>query len=387
MSKITLKANDLKVAIAKLAGFIEETIVLELTKQVSNVGTLAKLRACNGVAQAVVMMTYGGDAVEETLIFTNQLSTVVDAMATFGEELSLELLDGKAKITSGTAVADVSYAKECKEINTPNFEEIPTTVIGLSKDQFRRAVFEGGYINEKAEHIAFSQTCLLQPVINEEGKTFLKVYSSSGETYAESVVPCGINPNAIGVFKEFAKTPVILKSGPLFQIARTLKTEVVIYLSQKFVLLMTESEAYSFLTVAAKAVDFSQFLTCRFRKEFSFVLNKEKLRNAFKVVGLSASSSSMGMYDNVTITELEGGKVSVLVSDVDGINNATLIGEGTGNNKMTLKRSEIVRALDNTFGDNVCIYGNPSDGCIFISGENTAAFGMNATVNLSAVNK
>ena len=389
MSKITLNSKNLKEAIAKLNGFIGETIVLELTKQVSEAGTLAKLKACNGVAQAVAMITYGGDAVEEKLIFTNQLSTVVDALSAFGEELAFELLEGKTKVSSGTAVADVSYATECKEIDAPNFQEVPTAVIGLTKEQFQRAVLEGGYINEKVPQLAYSQTCLLQAVVGEGDKPFLKVFSSSGQAYAESVVPVGINPKEIEVFKAFAgNPPVVVKSGPLLTIAKSLKSDIAMYLTQKFVFLVTASEAYSFLPVAAQTGSVDKILNTRFNKDFSAELSKEKVLNAFKVVGLSADSSSNdGMFANVTITEQEGGKVAVLVADINGVNSVTFTGEGTGNKQMALRKSEVIRALDNMSGDKVTIYGNTAHTFIFLNGDNPNAFGFNVTVDLNEVKK
>ena len=387
MSKITLNAKNVKEAIAKISGFIGETIVLELTTQVSEAGTLAKLRACNGVAQGYAMITYGGDAVEEKLIFTNQLSTVVDALAAFGEELTFELLDGKAKVSSGTAIADVSYATECKEIDTPDFQAVPTTIIGLTKEQFQRAFLEGGYINEKSSTAAYSQTCLLQVMLGEGDKPFLKVYSSSGQAYAESVVPVGINPKEIEVFKAFAsRPPVIVKSAPLLTIARNLKTDICIYLTEKFVFMLTESEAYSFLPVAAQTANLDKYLNTRFNKDFSAELSKEKLANAFKVVGLSATSNE-GMFANVSITEQEGGKVSVLVADINGVNTVTFVGEGTGNKQMTLRKSEVIRAMDNMSGEKVTIYGNTADAYIFLNGQNPRAFAFNATANLQEMKK
>jgi len=386
-----LNANKVKEAIAKLAGFIGETIVLELTTQVGEAGNLAKLKACNGVAQAVAMITYGGDAVDEKLIFTNQFNSVVDALSAFGDELTFELLEGKSKVSSGTAVADVSYAKECKEIDAPNFQEVPTAVLGLTADQFKRAVLEGGYINEKTGVLAYSQTCLLQAVVNEVNKTFLKVYSSSGQAYAESIVPCGINPNEIEVIKAFAARPaIIVKSGPLLTIAKALKRDIniCIYLTEKFVFLVTETEAYSFLPVAAGCGSLDMILNTRFDKDFEVKLDKQKMLNAFKVVGLTASASSNdSLFANVTVTEQEEGKASVLISDISGINSVTFTGEGTGNKTMTLRKSEIIRALDNMSGDKTTIYGKEADSFIFLNGENPNAYGFNATVDLNEIKK
>jgi len=285
---------------------------------------------------------------------------------------------------------DVSYAAECKEIDAPNFQEVPTLVLGLTKDQFQRAVLEGGYINEKAENATMSQTCMLQAVVGEGDKPFIKVYSTSGFLYSESVVPCGINPKDIDVFKAFAeKRTLVVKAGPLLTIAKSLKTDICIYMTEKFLFLLTQSEAYSFLPVATiVSSTLDAVLNKRFNKDFMATMSKEKVRNAFKVVGLSASSSSNdGRFANVTFTEQEEGKVSVKVSDVNGANSVTFTGEGAGNRSMTLNRGQIARAMDNMYGDKITIYGNTADNVIFMNGENPNSFGFNATVNLSEIKK
>lgn len=377
--KITFKTNELKAAMGKLAGFIGDTIVIDCTGQTLEGApdkVLAQVRACNKTAQAMSVCCYAGDKEPKTMLFTNQIQSVVESLSVFGEELVIEPMEGAAKVSRGTASVNVPFASDAASIKAPNTTD--ALILLFKKEDFQNAVAQGAYVQEDGNLPALSKTCYFQPCKEGEKRT-VKFSSTSGFLYAEC--ECDI-VNANEAFEKWTEKGVIVKAPALTSVARSLSSDnLYVYVTEKQLMIVAGNEVYNFITVEGTFQTIPSVRAKRFSKDFEMKLDKNKIKSAFKVIGLYTEAGDAQMSADVAFEETDGGKLKVTVKDINCKNQVEFEAEGFGNKEIRLNKTQIIRALDCTAGDTVTIHGTEDTAVVFISGSNEKAYSFNITGN------
>lgn len=374
------KTSELKAAMGKLAGFIGDTIIIKCTGQCLEgaEGTLlAQVQACNKTAQGMSVCCYSGDKEPKNMLFTNQIQAVVESLSVFGEEVVIEPMEDAAKVSCGTASVNVPFASDAAEIKAVNAND--TLVLLFKKDDFQSAVNEGAYVQEEGTIPTLSKTCYILPCVKEDGKRTVKICSTSGYLYGECECGVAIQESDAGLFEQWAQKGLIVKSASLLSVARSLNSDTLyVYLSDKQLMIVTGTEVYSFITVEGSFVNLKDVLKLRMLKDYELKIDKNRIKSAFKVIGLYTESGDGQMSANISITEQENGKVKVCVSDVKEKNHVEFEAEGFGNKEIRVNKPQLIRALDHSAGDIVAIRGTENAPVIFIFGSNEAAFSFNS---------
>jgi len=332
------------------------------------------------VAQAATMITYTGEAMDKKMIFTNQFLTVIESLSVFGDEIILEPMDGSAIVKCGTAVATAPFAADAATITSPDFKSVPTLILQLKKEDFQNAVRQGAYVQEETSFAACSKTCYIQPCLKENGERTVKFSSFSGMLYGECECPALIDPKAVELFEQWTTKGIIVKSPALASVAGSVTGDnVLLYLTDAQLVIVNTPEVYNFVTVEGKFVNLAPVLSTRAGKDFAMKLDKNKLKSAFKVIGLYTEAGDASVAADVFIEELEGGKVKVSVKDINNKNQVEFEAEGFGHKELRLNKTQVSRALDSTAGDIVTIHGSGENAYIFIEGSNERAFSFNTT--------
>lgn len=380
--KYTLKVNELKNSVQKLTGFVKDTVVFDLTGRKTKEEPdkyYAKIRACNGTAQALSVCTYSGDTENVKMIFTNQILNVIDSLSVFGDELVIEPGDGAASVSCGTANANVPYAPDAASIESPDMKKEPTLVLQFKKEDFQNAVQQGAFVQEEGNNPAMSKTVNIKPCM-KDGKRTVKFSSATSQLYAECECPVAIQDAAAELFEQWTAKSIIVKSPALSAISRSVTSDtILVCITDKQLVINAGKEVYNFVAVEGNFINLQKIIDERNSKDFEMKIDKNKFKSAFKVIGLYAESNDSNMVAAVTMEELEGGKVKVVVKDENDKNRVEFEAEGFGNKELRLNKPQVSRALDGTEGDVVSIHGTDAFTIIFISGSNENAFCFNAT--------
>jgi hypothetical protein len=320
------------------------------------------------------------------MIFTNQFHTVVDSLSVFGEEIVIEPLEGAAKVSCGSASVNVPFAPDAASIKKPDMKD--ALILQFKKADFLNAVYQGAYAQEEGNLPSLSKTCYIKPCIDGEGKRTVKFSSTTSFIYAESDCDVAIQEKSVGLFEAWTQKGIIIKSPALTSVARSLSGEtLLVYLTDKQAMIAAGSEVYNFVAVEGSFMNLQSVIQKRENKDFEMKLDKNKIKSAFKVTGLYSESGDDQMTADVSIEEMEGGKVKVTVMDKNNKNHVQFEAEGFGNQNLRLNKAQVTRALDCTAGDDVSIYGETGGSIIFISGSNDRAFSFNITANAKKPSK
>lgn len=378
--KYTLKVNELKNSVAKLTGFVKDTVVFDLTGRKTKEDPdkyYAKIRACNGTAQALSVCTYSGDTENVKMIFTNQILNVIDSLSVFGDELVIEPGDGAASVSCGTANANVPYAPDAASIESPDMKKEPTLVLQFKKEDFQNAVQQGAFVQEESNMPAMSKTVNIKPCM-KDGKRTVKFISASNQLYAECECPVAIQDAAAELFEQWTEKSIIIKAPALSAVSRSVASDtILVCLTDKQLVINAGKEVYNFVAVEGNFINLQTIVDKRKSKDYELKIDKNKFKSAFKVIGLYAESGDSNMIASVTVEEMESGKVKVIVKDVNDKNRVEFETEGFGTKELRLNKPQIARALDCTEGDIVTIHGSDEIALVYICGSNENAFCSN----------
>ena len=350
---IKFNSSELKAAVKKMKGFSGETYVLTCFKDEVKDGKFrAELDASNGVAQAMVALTYeASEVIDLRLVVGTEFAGVVDTLSAFGDVIDFELCRDTVTISCGTANLSIPMLKDALSLTLDDFKKNALRIT-LGREDLLSLITQGGFaFADSKERLNLYQTVYLLPKVDGEERA-LSAYSSDGYMMATATVPCDVNRD--DVFTEWAaadKGALVKVNSLLSLVRRLIEERVVMYISNNQISIRDGDDAYCFVCVNDRMpAKFIEVVTQHRELEYNFSVAKSELKAALNVSGLFNKEGRIKLKRN------ENGGLTLSNGSGDGV--ATVETEGEGEVEMDLALFRMVKTMDALHGDEVRMSGS-----------------------------
>lgn len=316
--KAVLNVNELKVALKKMRGFTDKdakkaAIIMEFMVRKTEDGEkrYLKLDSSNGVANASVLVAYTGDnEKKQKYIVSAEIVDMVETISVFGEEVTIEAMEGSLKLECGDAVVPVGFKTEAKVIEFKSLSDTPQCSVILKSEDFANLISHGGFAagDSTMSVPVFRETVILSPCVSGE-KFSLRALSSNGAFIASADVEAETKDTAS--FSKFAgavegetQMCVAINYASVLALARRLEQEkILVVLTEKHVVIKDGNDVYLFTVIDGKVpASIIHFVVDEMKKGFEYTLDRETLKRAITVVGLTGDRMARLSFDSEVLT-------------------------------------------------------------------------------------
>ena len=361
-------SSELKAAVKKMKGFSGETYVLTCFKGEDKDGKFrAELDASNGVAQAMVALSYeASEAIELRLVVGTEFAGVIDTLSAFGDVIELEVRNDTVSVSCGTASLSIPMQKEEVCMTIDDFKK-DTVRMTIEREALLSLITQGGFaFSDSPERPSLYQTVYLLPEANGEERT-LRASSSNGFIIATATAQCDVKTD--DVFTEWAtagKGALVKVNSLLSLVRRLIEDRVIMYISNNQLLIRDGNDVYCFVCINDRMpMKFIEVVTQRGELEYNFSVAKSELKAAVNVSGLFNKDGK------IKLKRKEDGGLTISNESGDGAATVETVGDGAVERSLNLLY--LVKTMDSLLGDEIRMSGSKGGaGMYFSSTDGTA---------------
>lgn len=326
-----IKIEGLRTALKKVKGFCKESLVMEFMTRATGEGEerYLKFDASNGTAQASVLASYVGDNEEaKKFIVSSAIVDVVDSIAAFGEEVTVEPLDSCLKLRCGDAVVTVGFLKDATTLEMTNLKNVEKLQVRLKAEDFAYLVSHGGFASDPtASAPIFKGTVVLTPCVEKDKlllrsmsccRAFLAVASAEVET-ADSAT---FNKFA-GKTEETQKSVAINHASLLALTKRLVSEYVTLVITDKQVIVGDGEDVYLFTVIEGQmSSTIIGFVVKKVKKGYEFTVDRDTFKKAIAVVSSTGECLFVRLtFEGEVLTIEDGKRTSRVAVPITAIKN------------------------------------------------------------------
>ncbi len=308
-----VKVEGLRAALKKVKGFSGESLVMEFMTRAAGEGEerYLKIDASNGTAQSSILATYVGDNEEaKKYIVSSSIVDVVESISAFGDEITVEPLDSCLKLECGGAVVPVGFLKDATILKMTNLKNVEKLQVRLKSEDFANLIAHGGFAtgDSTIRMPIFNGTVVLTPCVDGE-KLSLRALSCCGVFIAaasaeiETTDSATFNKYAGVVEGESQKSVAINYASLLALTKRIISENVDLIITDKQVIVRDGADAYLFTVIEGQVPQMVvDFVVNEVQTEFEYTLDRDTLKKAIAVVGLTGERAARLSFSGETLT-------------------------------------------------------------------------------------
>lgn len=308
MRMMKISSNDLVIAVKKLKGFVEKSIILDFTmtpvKGAADKRYL-KISASNGISQADIMAKYTGDNEEEKTFFvSDKFIDIVESISNFGTDIELSEDGDLLKVICGTAAVPVGRLTDAMSMKMVSLKETEFLQVMINKTAFADLINHSAYCTgTRPDQPLFNGTVILTPE-NDGEKRILRSIACVGAAIAGSVTEVAVK--ADDVFQKYVteKRHIVAKVASLAQLVHRLESDNIdLFFTDKQVIVRDGFDIYLMATVEGVVPEkITSVVTSRVEKRTHYHIDGSALRKALGVIALTKAPKVEVTFEGETVS-------------------------------------------------------------------------------------